>query len=87
MTEFIGWFSSFVLLLTLTIQIHKQWRERTSRGVSKWLFSGQVVAEIGFVTYSILLENWVFAVTNAVLVAVNFVGLYLTLKLRRLAVA
>ena len=83
MTELIGWLSSFILLITLITQIRKQWRERTSQGVSKWLFGGQVAAEIGFVIYSVLLENRVFAVTNGVLVLVNFVGLYLTLKFRR----
>lgn len=33
--ELIGWMSSLVLLATIGKQIHKQWSEDTSRGVSK----------------------------------------------------
>jgi hypothetical protein len=38
MAEVIGWFSSVVLLMTIGKQVHKQWREGASQGVSKWLF-------------------------------------------------
>ena len=46
-----------------------QWRERTSKGVSKWLFIGQITASIGFSIYSILLHNWVFTITNLLMAA------------------
>lgn len=81
-TELIGWASSLLLVLTIAKQVHKQWKERTSQGVSKWLFIGQVSAEIGFVTYSILVENWVFASTNAVLLVTSLFGLWLVFRHR-----
>ena len=34
MTEIIGWTSSLILLLTLIKQVHKQWKDRTSEGIS-----------------------------------------------------
>jgi MtN3 and saliva related transmembrane protein len=71
----IGWTSSFILLLTIGHQVLKQWKERSSQGVSKWLFLGQVAASIGFVVYSALLENWVFVVTNALLLVAAVFGL------------
>ena len=83
MVSIIGWLSSGILMATLIVQIAKQWRERTSKGVSKWLFAGQILSEIGFLTYSWLLSNWVFAATNAALVIVNFVGLLMTLHFRK----
>ena len=52
MTEAIGWGSSLILLLTIARQIHKQWRDRTSAGVSVWLFVGQLAASGGFIAYS-----------------------------------
>ena len=77
MTEIIGWVSSFVLLLTLVKQVYKQWQEGTGEGVSKWLFVGQLVASVGFTTYSYLVGNWVFTVTNGLLTINNIVGIYL----------
>ena len=56
-TEIIGWAAAIVLLLTIGKQVHKQWRDQTSEGISKWLFAGQVTASFGFSVYSFLLKN------------------------------
>ena len=71
MTEAIGWISSCILVLTIAKQVYKQWQEETSEGVSKWLFIGQISASLGFTIYSWLVSNWVFVVTNAVLMYVG----------------
>jgi MtN3 and saliva related transmembrane protein len=76
MIEVIGWISSIVLLLTLIKQVHKQWRERNSEGVSKWLFVGQLIASTGFLVYSFLIGNWVFLATNILLTINNILGIY-----------
>jgi uncharacterized protein with PQ loop repeat len=83
MTEIIGWASSVILLTTLVKQVYKQWKEGTGEGVSKWLFAGQVAASIGFTVYSYLVGNWVFTITNALLLVNNFIGLYLSFYFRR----
>lgn len=83
--DWIGWASSLVLLLTLGNQVRKQWRSGASEGVSRWLFVGQLAASIGFSTYSILLENWVFVVTNVLLVVNALAGQWVTLRNRRRA--
>lgn len=75
MTEIIGWVSSIILLLTISKQIYKQWVEESSKGVSKWLFIGQVGASIGFTIYSWLVKNWVFVITNFLMLLSSFVGL------------
>jgi MtN3 and saliva related transmembrane protein len=77
MIEIIGWVSSFVLLLTLVRQVKKQWEDKTSEGLSKWLFIGQLVASVGFTIYSYLVSNWVFTVTNGLLTVNNIIGIYL----------
>lgn len=82
-TELIGWASSIVLLITIGSQIHKQWEKGSSEGVSKWLFIGQMVASAGFTTYSWLVENWVFVITNALLLVSAMVGLAIVLHHRR----
>ncbi|MDQ2644268.1 MAG: DUF3273 domain-containing protein [Myxococcota bacterium] len=82
-TELVGWTSSLVLLLTILTQIGKQWRERSARGVSSWLFFGQIAASIGFTIYSWLVHNWVFVVTNALMLVSAIVGAVMTARFRR----
>ena len=81
--EMIGWISSTVLVLTIGKQIHKQWQEESSAGVSKWLFIGQIAASAGFTLYSWLVRNWVFVVTNFLMLLNAFVGLGIVLYHRK----
>lgn len=83
--ELIGWLSSAILLATLARQVVKQWREGTSEGVSRWLFVGQVAASLGFTTYSLLVRNWVFVVTNALILVDAIAGLLIVQRHRRRA--
>jgi uncharacterized protein with PQ loop repeat len=82
-TELIGWTAAAILLLTLGRQVYTQWRDRTSTGVSRWLFVGQCAASVGFVVYSWLLDNWVFVVTNALILLTAVVGEVVYLRNRR----
>ncbi len=83
MPDAIGWASSLILLTTIVAQIHKQWRERSGEGVSIWLFVGQTAASLGFAVYSVMLGNWVFSVTNALMAASAVLGWVLTARFRR----
>ena len=77
MIEVLGWLSSLLLLATLVRQVVKQWEERETLGVSKWLFIGQLAASLGFTVYSYLVSNWVFTVTNGLQTVNNVIGIYL----------
>ena len=84
MADWLGWLSSIILLLTLTGQVVKQWRDDSVKGVSRWLFFGQISASIGFIIYSILLENLVFTVTNSLILTTAIAGeIVYVLKKRR----
>jgi uncharacterized protein with PQ loop repeat len=83
MTEAIGWASSFILVLTIAKQVYKQWHEGSSEGVSKWLFVGQMAASLGFTVYSWLVDNWVFVVTNSLMLLNGLLGLIIVLRHRR----
>lgn len=78
MTEVVGWISSLLLLTTIVAQIGKQWSERSGEGVSAWLFIGQAGASLGFTVYSALLKNWVFTVTNSLMLLSAIVGWQIT---------
>lgn len=75
MTDAIGWASSIILLLTLVKQVHKQWKDGETKGISSLFFIGQLSSSIGFTIYSYLVENWVFTVTNGILVLNNILGI------------
>ncbi|MBA2732159.1 MAG: hypothetical protein H0U54_04625 [Acidobacteria bacterium] len=82
-TELIGWLSSLILVLTISKQIYKQWQEGSSENVSKWLFIGQMAASLGFTIYSWLDGNWVFIVTNLLMLINGLVGLGIVLHHRK----
>jgi uncharacterized protein with PQ loop repeat len=86
-TDALGWLSSFILVLTIAKQVHKQWREGSSEGVSRWLFVGQLAASTGFTIYSWLVGNWVFVATNAFMLLNGLLGLGIVLHHRRRAAA
>jgi MtN3 and saliva related transmembrane protein len=73
-TEAIGWFATAVLLATVGRQVYSQWRSGSTQGVSSWLFIGQMTASTAFLTYSLLLGNWVFVVANAMLLFTAALG-------------
>lgn len=83
--ELFGWIASAMLLVTIVIQIAKQWRDHTSRGVSVWLYLGQLVASVGFLVYSASVGNVVFVVTNTLMLGANILGLFIMARHRRRA--
>jgi MtN3 and saliva related transmembrane protein len=83
MTDAIGWASSLILVVTIAQQVLKQWREGSSEGVSRWLFLGQMTASAGFTLYSWLVHNWVFVVTNSLLLLNGLAGYLIVLRHRR----
>lgn len=81
--ELIGWIASAVLLGTLSHQVFNQWASGTSKGVSLWLFIGQLAASAGFTAYAVLIGNTVFIVTNGLIALSAVVGLAVLLRHRR----
>jgi MtN3 and saliva related transmembrane protein len=75
MRDAIGWVSSVILVLTLGKQVYKQYASGTSEGISKWLFVGQLAASVGFTVYSALVGDFVFVVTNGLMVVNALAGL------------
>jgi uncharacterized protein with PQ loop repeat len=83
--EIIGWISSAILVLTIGKQVHKQWKDGAHEGVSRWLFVGQTAASLGFTIYSVMVHNWVFVVTNAIMLCSAIAGWIILWRNRRLA--
>ena len=79
-TDWIGWISSVILLATLIRQAYTQWKSHEISGVSRWLFIGQVTASVGFIVYSVLSANWVFASSNIAILITAIAGEAIYLK-------
>jgi MtN3 and saliva related transmembrane protein len=77
--------SSSVLVITVAKQVYKQWKEGVGEGISLWLFIGQVAASAGFVVYSWAVKNWVFVLTNLLMLVNGTFGLVLVWRERRRA--
>ena len=67
-----------ILLATVIRQVIKQAQSVGAQGVSAWLFLGQATASALFVIYAILLDNWVFIITNSFLLVTALVGQAIT---------
>jgi len=72
--DLVGWLASAILLATLSRQIYTQSKDPDARGVSTWLFAGQMAASVGFIVYSAMVDNWVFIVTNSLILLTAVVG-------------
>ena len=80
--HWIGLLATAMLVTTLCAQTLKQWRERSTKGVSRWFFLGQVSASVGFVTYSWLIGSMLFTIANLLVLASAFAG-YVVLRVNR----
>jgi signal transduction histidine kinase len=80
MVDALGWFSSIVLLATILNQVHIQWSRPRDQKASAWLFAGQSLASLGFTAYSWQLRNWVFTITNAMLLVSAVAGYCIALR-------
>ncbi len=61
-------------MATLSRQIYTQAQDPDARGVSHWLFAGQMLASVLFIAYSAMLGNWVFIATNSLILLTAVVG-------------
>jgi hypothetical protein len=60
-----------------------QSKTRSSAGLSKWLFVGQLTASAGFTVYSVLLHNWIYVSSNAAILVTALVGEFIYLRNQR----
>jgi uncharacterized protein with PQ loop repeat len=73
--DVVGWTASILVVVTLVAQIVKQWKSDTSRGVSPWLFVGEIASAVLFLWYAIMIHNAVYITTNILMAIASCVGL------------
>jgi uncharacterized protein with PQ loop repeat len=83
----LGWTATLILLVTLLAQIHREIKSGKVDEISPLLFVGQCAASIGFLLYSALVGNLVFIVSNAMILAVALVGVWVRHRVKTKSVA
>lgn len=83
MKDAIGWAASIVVLVTLVAQIVKQWKSDSSRGVSPWLFVGEIASALLFLWYAVTIHNAVYITTNTLMAIASCLGLGILIAHRR----
>lgn len=83
LVEIIGWTAAIILLVTLGRQVYTEWRDRSTRGLSRWLFVGQLTASSAFIVYSWLKSDWIFVVTNFLILLTAGIGQVIYLRNKR----
>jgi uncharacterized protein with PQ loop repeat len=73
-TSVVGWLASAILIATLLRQVWTQAKTHSDKGVSRWLFAGQMSASVLFLIYSLLVHNGVFVVSNAMILLTAIAG-------------
>ena len=72
--DLLGWGASAILIATLMRQSYVLWTDEDAKGVSKWLFVGQIAASVLFIVYSWIVANWVFIVSNSLILLTALAG-------------
>ena len=72
--DLLGWGASAILIATLMRQSYVLWTDEDAKGVSKWFFVGQIAASVLFIVYRWLVANWVFIVSNALILLTALAG-------------
>ena len=79
----IGWAASVIVLITVVAQIVKQWKSQSSKGVSPWLFVGEIASALLFLWYAIVIHNAVYITTNSLMAIASVAGLAILIWHRR----
>jgi MtN3 and saliva related transmembrane protein len=80
--EWLGWLAATILVITLFVQVKKNWQEKKLKGINPLLYWGQAAASLLFALYSLSINSWVFVVANAVAMISAMVGIYLVYRYR-----
>lgn len=81
--EILGYAAGVITCLTFLPQVIKTWKEKSAKDVSLMMFIIAAVNEIMWIVYGALLNNWVIILTNAIVLAMSLIMIYLKLRFTR----
>lgn len=82
-TQILGYTAGAITSLTFVPQVIKTWKEKSAKDVSLLMFIIAAVNEAMWIGYGILQHDWVIILTNAVIILLSFMMIFLKLKYGR----
>lgn len=78
--DILGYSAGAITSLTFLPQVIKTWKAKSAKDVSLLMFIIAAVNEVMWIVYGVLLNNWVIILTNAIVLAMSLIMIFLKLK-------
>ncbi|HPG09990.1 MAG TPA: SemiSWEET transporter [Chitinophagaceae bacterium] len=78
--DIMGYAAGALTAFTFLPQVIKTWREKAAKEVSLYMFIIAFVNEILWLTYGVMINNWVIMVTNIIMLFMSAIMILLKLK-------
>lgn len=82
-TEILGYVAGAITCLTFLPQVIKTWQSKSARDVSLNMFLIAATNEVLWIVYGVLLNNWVIILTNAVVLSMSLIMIYLKFQFNK----
>ncbi len=82
-TDILGYAAGAITSLTFLPQVVKTWREKSAKDVSLLMFIIAAINEVMWIVYGALLDNWVIILTNAIVLSMSLIMIFLKLRYNR----
>lgn len=78
--EILGYSAGFITSLTFLPQVVKTWKEKSAKDISLLMFVIAAINEVMWIVYGVLLNNWVIISTNAVVLSMSLIMIFLKFR-------
>ena len=78
--EILGYSAGFITSLTFLPQVVKTWKEKSAKDISLLMFVIAAINEVMWIVYGVLLDNWVIISTNAVVLSMSLIMIFLKFR-------
>lgn len=76
LTEYIGYFGSFLTAVTFVPQVYKSWQSKSVGDLSVWMMLIVITSTIAWLTYAVLIHSGPVIVANSIVFVLSVVLLY-----------
>ena len=81
--DILGYAAGAITSLTFLPQVVKTWKEKSAKDVSLMMFIIAAINEVMWIVYGALLDNWVIILTNAIVLSMSLIMIFLKLRYNR----
>jgi MtN3 and saliva related transmembrane protein len=78
--DILGYSAGFITSLTFLPQVIKTWKEKSAKDISLMMFVIAAVNEVMWIVYGVLIDKPVIILTNAIVLAMSLIMIYLKLR-------